>query len=464
MFKLVRYFSITSFIAFVCVAFLLSLFYRQILLNDLMIMAESKNVALTQDFSNSIWPQYSDFVAAASDLEMETLQQSPELTALKTAVLSEMAGISVVKVKIYDLEGLTVFSTDPAQIGEDKLGNAGYLAARSGEIASELTYRDAFSAFEGVIEDRNVFSSYIPIRRANGPIEGVFEVYDDVTPLIDQIARSQLIVFGGVIFILGLLYLALFLIVRQADRTLREQHEQLEQTAVALATANTAKTDFLSNMSHELRTPLNGILGYAQILRRSTSLSRKDLEGVKVIEQSGNYLLTLINDLLDIAKIEAERFELVPNNLQLPNFLQKLVDLVQVRSHEKGFVFLFQPDANLPSTILVDEKRLQQVLLNLLGNAINYTDKGQVIFKVTHLAVPQPDRATLRFEIIDTGVGIATGDLERIFARFEQAERSVLENRGQVLACQSANALWKQWEAKSKLKARPGKAAAFGLI
>lgn len=429
MFKLVRYFSITSLIAFIGVAFLLSLFYRQILLNDLLDIAESKNVALTQAFSNTVWPEFSSFVAAASEQDIVQLKEAPEVAMLHRAVLAEMAGISVVKVKIYDLNGLTVFSTDASQIGEDKLGNAGYLAARDGTTASELTYRDTFSAFEGVIEERNVFSSYIPIRRSGGPIEGVFEVYDDVTPLIQQIERSQRIVFVGVSVILAILYFILYLIIQRADRTLRQQHEKLEETAVALAAANAAKTEFLSNMSHELRTPLNGILGYAQILMRSPSMSQKERQGVRVIHQSGEYLLTLINDLLDIARIEADRFELVANSLHLQSFLHKLVDLIQVRSHDKGLQFIFEKDEALPRTILADEKRLQQVLLNLLGNAVNFTEQGRISFCVSRQAAG-PREARLLFEVSDTGVGITPDDLTRIFERFEQAGTRVSRKLG----------------------------------
>jgi hypothetical protein len=164
MFKLLRYFSITSLIAFIIVTVLLSILYRQIILSDLVKIAESKNVALTQAFSNSLWPRFASFVNSAAELPSDELTSHPQIAELRQAVLAQMSGLSVVKVKVYNLDGLTVFSTQASQIGEDKRNNAGFLAARYGNVASELTHRDTFSAFEQTIEDRDVFSSYIPIR------------------------------------------------------------------------------------------------------------------------------------------------------------------------------------------------------------------------------------------------------------------------------------------------------------
>lgn len=236
MFKLLRYFSITSLIAFVIVAVLSGWFYRQIVLNNLKEIAENKNVALTQTFSNSLWPRFAPFVESASALGPEELQNHPQIAELRQAVLNQMVGLSVVKVKVYDLNGKTVFSTETRQIGEDKSANAGFLAARSGQVASELTHRDTFSAFEGEIEDRDVFSSYIPIRRggAAGPIEGVFEVYDDVTPLVNRLNRAQQNIIAGVTVTLTGLYLALFFIVRHADKVLHSQYNDLREGREAL--------------------------------------------------------------------------------------------------------------------------------------------------------------------------------------------------------------------------------------
>lgn len=236
MFKLLRYFSITSFIAFMVVAILSGVLYRYIVINNLVEISESKNVALTQAFSNSLWTEFAPFVASAGELSPEALKNHSQIPQLRQAVLAQMERLSVVKVKVYNLNGLTVFSTEPGQIGEDKSNNGGFIAASQGQVASELTHRDTFSAFEGIVEDRDVFSSYVPIRPdgANGPVEAVFEVYDDVTPLVQRIDRTQTNIVAGAALIFAGLYALLFFIVKRADTIIHRQYNELKQGQQAL--------------------------------------------------------------------------------------------------------------------------------------------------------------------------------------------------------------------------------------
>ncbi|SMG60431.1 PAS domain S-box protein [Paraburkholderia susongensis] len=180
--------------------------------------------------------------------------------------------------------------------------------------------------------------------------------------------------------------------------------------------ANKAKDQFLANISHELRTPLNGILGYAQILRRDDGLNPRQKSHVSVIEQSGTHLLTLINDLLEFARMGAGRIELQPGDVLLAPFLEMLAEMVGVRAREKGLTQTCVIASCMPGVIRVDEKRLRQVLLNLLSNAVKFTDEGEVTF-----AVGQVSPGMLRFEVRDTGVGITADQIERVFRPFEQA-------------------------------------------
>ncbi|MEH2250244.1 ATP-binding protein [Nostoc sp.] len=195
-----------------------------------------------------------------------------------------------------------------------------------------------------------------------------------------------------------------------------------------------AKSEFLANMSHELRTPLNGILGFTQILQRTESLSEKGRKGVGIIYQCGSHLLTLINDVLDLSKIEARKLELHPVDFYLPAFIDSVTEICRIRAEQKVIAFHVELDPDLPTGIHADEKRLRQVLINLLGNAIKFTNQGSVTFKVQ--VIGQESNANgqinykIRFQVIDTGMGITPEQAEKIFQPFEQAGNQKRQSEG----------------------------------
>ncbi|MBE9052638.1 PAS domain S-box protein [Nostocales cyanobacterium LEGE 11386] len=206
----------------------------------------------------------------------------------------------------------------------------------------------------------------------------------------------------------------------------RKQAEMaLTQAKEAAEAASYAKSEFLANMSHELRTPLNGILGYAQILQRSKHLQEQERSRIDVIYQCGSHLLTLINDILDLSKIEAQKVELMPTDFHFPAFLQGVAEMCRIRAELKGIQFNYQLAAELPIGIRADEKRLRQVLINLLSNAIKFTDTGSVTFTISYAL-----EGKIRFEIRDTGIGIVTEKQQVIFQPFEQAGDRRRQNEG----------------------------------
>ena len=236
MFKLLRYFSLTSFVSVVIVAVILGAFYREIAVRSLITMGESNNKALTRVLANSLWPTLAPYLAMADTLPTEQLEAHPGRGQLSAALAAHLRGLSVAKVKVYDMRGRTVFSTEVRQIGEDKSGNAGFQGARSGGIASELTHHDQLSTiepragtsgFDRAIENRDLLSTYVPVRDgASGRVAAVFEVYDDVTPFLAEIDQTHRWVITIVLAILCLLFGVLYVLMRRADRVIRRQYRE----------------------------------------------------------------------------------------------------------------------------------------------------------------------------------------------------------------------------------------------
>ena len=190
---------------------------------------------------------------------------------------------------------------------------------------------------------------------------------------------------------------------------------ELQRSRVAADAANQAKTRYVTGISHELRTPLNSILGYAQILQKDQAIPPHRRDAIAVIQRSGEHLLSLIDGLLDIARIEAGKLRLDPAELRLRDFFEQTAKMFRPQAAAKGLVFHFEPDKHLPSVVHADVKRLRQILINLLGNGVKFTDKGSVTLRVTYRY------EIAKIEVLDTGVGIPEVDLQRIFLPFERS-------------------------------------------
>lgn len=221
--------------------------------------------------------------------------------------------------------------------------------------------------------------------------------------------------------------------VRVQERTaeLMQANLALETARKVADAANRAKSEFLANMSHELRTPLNVILGLTQLLGRDPTLTADHQRDLETISESGEHLLMLINDVLEMTKIEAGLLTLAQEPLDLPMLLDSVKGMLQFRAASKGLQLRFDYDANLPQQIKADKSKLRQVLINLLGNAVKFTPQGSVTLRV-RLGPDQQTENTqcLWFEIEDTGLGIAPDELQHLFKPFRQTCSGVQSNEG----------------------------------
>ena len=241
---------------------------------------------------------------------------------------------------------------------------------------------------------------------------------------------------------------------------LNQQRKALVAARAEAEAANRAKDQFLASMSHELRTPLHAILGYADLIREGALSDPARLDALATIAGSGRHLLTLINDLLDLSRIRSGHLELNPAPVELPALLEEIAAMVRVDAHKKGLDFELDAPADLPALVRADGTRIRQILLNLLGNAIKFTDAGRVTLSVR--AVPaRDDHIELTVSVKDTGIGIAEKDRARIFAPFEQTDQGRKREAGVGLGLAISQELAHRMGGAIDVVSQPGAGSQF---
>ena len=440
-FRLVRYFTITSLIAFVVVAAVLGAVYRKLAIDTLVRTQEDANVNITRILANELWKSdFGPYVQAMAGRPAAELKSAPEIARLHAKVLALMRGSSVFKVKVYDLKGMTLYSTELRQIGEDKSGNAGVLAAAQGRNLSELVHRNTFSALEQEVQNRDLIQSYIPAYE-QGRISGVFEVYSDATPFLEQIGRKQWLVVAAVVGLLAALYGALFFFVNRAQGIIRNQ-------------SRARYREFIAKAAHEMRTPMTSIFGFAALLKTRGYEAATAREVVDIIHEQAGRLVQLSNELLDLSRIEARGAQAF---LFEPQPLAPLLERAAAEQQAAdGRRAQLEIEPGLP-VLRLDRVKIAQALANILNNAGKFSAPGTPI---TLAAFRDGGRIGIR--VTDRGVGMSAEELGHLFERFWRAD-SASEIPGSGLGMALAREIVQFHGGTIEVQSAPGEGTAVTL-
>ncbi len=290
-----------------------------------------------------------------------------------------------------------------------------------------------------------------------------------VYPLSGTAIAETFRFFGTPLFISGILLLwcmvwasiilsSLVTKLQNQKQILADQAADIEESHDAALAANQAKSSFLANMSHEIRTPLTSIIGFAESCLDANQSMSERYDATSTIIRSGNHLLHIINEILDISKIEAGKLDIEIRPVKLSELLHEVNMFVKVLAQEKGLTFGINYSFPLPKTIHTDQLRLKQILLNLCSNAIKFTEKGHVFLNVSYL----PQTEHLKLEVVDTGIGMTTEQMEKIFAPFQQADSSITrEFGGTGLGLTLSKQLTEILDGELTVESTPGKGSHF---
>jgi signal transduction histidine kinase len=481
MFRHVRFFVLTSAAAAIAlvIAFVV---YRHDEEQRLIEFAEQQNLELARSVARIIWPEFAPFVMSASGSGLRTPAGGEKTRAIARALEAATTGHPVLKIKIYNLDGLTVHSSNRAEIGEHEVDNPeSFSAARAGRPASELTFRDTLSSFGQTVQGRDLVESYIPIRQGDGPVEGVFELYTDVTHLMASMRRSTRNLVLGFLPVFGLLYGALFLAVRRADQTIRSQYGDIMERNAALAEAReklerrvaerTSKLteeiaerkrmhdevqrhrdqlahvgrvsmigEMATNLAHELNQPLAVVSGCAQFclnsLRGGAGSKEKLIDAMEQSAEQAERATQIIRRVRDFIHKEKPRDERIDVNDAIRD--------IEALLHSDAHAHRVEVELDLAAAALpvnADPIQLQQVVLNLAHNGIEAMRDTEADARRLAIRTRAHPSGAIEVVVRDHGHGISAEIEQHLFEPFHTTKpqglglglsisRSIIESHG----------------------------------
>ena len=437
MLKIYRYLAMASAILLLFSLALVAWFYQQQAVKDLIEMSAKHNVGIDRILLNTVWNRYGEYIAGAADLDGAALRARPETREIDDVVKTLIDGVHVLKVKIYSKDGLTIFSTDLEQIGQDySTSTAFQTAVNEGRTSSELTFSDRFSAFSGEVFERDIVETYLPVFDANGSIPAVFEVYSDVTDVKERIDRTTIHILVGLAAIFSVMYAVLvFGIMRRAIEPVRLASSRAAEigprsSGVRLPTegmprellplvvamngaldrldrALDAQRRFAADSAHELLTPLAVLRAHLDTLKGKSVAA--------ALRQDVDAMADVVHQLLDLAELETHGT--ASGKAELADLHSVCVEVITMLAplavREKKQLALTGSEG--PILVKGSERMLNRALRNLIENAMAHTPPNTTV--EVHLG----DDGSIR--VMDQGKGVPPGERDIIFQRFWRGDK-----------------------------------------
>ncbi len=426
-------------------------------------------------FKLSYGPQLATNAAAWNALSAKQAQLTAEQRALLATIARTRAEIAELALQIIAVingeqayEDLYLYRTEAAPQAEALLERLSKLAVvQQAQLGSSLAHaRTSLANARWAAGLGGLLAVVIAVALAYVFRRSIVAPLHRLTDVAERVAAGDLAARAAVesndeIGVLATSFNTMTQRLADAIAHLETVYAEARRATIAAEVANRAKSSFLANMSHELRTPLNAVLGYAQILLREPGLSERQVAGLDTIRRGGEHLLALISEVLDLTRIEAGKAELYLQPVDLRQLLNEVNEIIRVNARQKDLLYFCETPSDLPGWVRADGKRLQQVLLNLLGNAVKFTEQGQVTLRVQRLAGTGETQARLRFAVADTGVGITSEQLPTLFRPFEQASELQRKYGGTGLGLAISQQLVGMMGGRIEVESAPGHGSVF---